>query len=132
MNLKQRAAATILTASLAAISVAACTPPKVSQAPPVARPPCQEETGDQTPKVLEFAWTYPVPPNLPQQTCQPKNDVTQLDVWISLAEGSTIASLLCNSIGGIPWSPGGIKPGQVWLVCRGVPGEKLGIPGFPS
>ncbi len=126
----------VVTATLAGLSLiginAACEPPV--QAPPKAssipaRPICKEEAGDLTPKVLEFAWAYPVPLTVPQVSCQPAATVTQIDVWISLAKGANVASLLCISIGGLAYSPGGVKPGQVWLTCAGVPRWKLGIPG---
>jgi hypothetical protein len=95
-------------------TVAACVPPKLDGVPPT--PVCREEAGDRTPNVFEVKWTYPNPPTEPVSACLVPEGL-QVDTWISLAEGSTIAALLCSSIGGVQYSPGGIKPGQVWLIC---------------
>ncbi len=121
----------MILASVGLISInVACQPepPKVSPVPPVARPLCVEEKGDLTPKVLEFAWTYPAQLTVPQQRCQPATSGLQIDVWISIGKNTAgVLSLLCNSIGGIPKGPTSLY--AVWFICMDVDRADLGIPG---
>lgn len=122
----------VILAAVGLISInVACdpvTPPKVSPTPPVARPICREEAGDQTPKVMEFAWTYPAQLTPPKPGCQPATGTLQIDVWISIGRNTAgVLSMLCSSLGGIQQGPTSLH--AVWFVCMDVRRSALGIPG---
>jgi hypothetical protein len=97
-------------------------PPPPPPPPPI--PVCVEESSDQSPKVFEYAWTYPDPVEF-KAPCRPEFPETQVDLWISLAAGYNVAETLCNSKFGLPKGP--IAPGAVWLICMDVRRSTIGL-----